>query len=156
MTDNEREIRRRVVEEAKTWLGTPYISNGMTKGPRGGTDCAMLLLAIYGDLGLVPKEYDPRPYSPQWHLHKNEEKYLETVLRFAKEVKGPQERKPLAGDVVMFKIGMVSAHAAIITDWPNVIHAVGYSGVVPEDISTNTTGKRALNNVPQRFFSIWG
>lgn len=151
----EEEGRKLIVAEAISWLGTPYISNGCIKGPRGGVDCAMILVGVYGNLGYIPKEFDPRPYPPQWHVHRNEEKYLNHVLSFAKEVSGPPDRLSLPGDVVMFFLGKVFAHGAIIIDWPNVIHAVGNDKVTLEDISKNTTGKRALAHMPQRFFSVW-
>lgn len=153
--DAEMQMRQKVVEEARSWLNTPYVSNGMVKGRQGGTDCAMFLVGVYANVGLIPKEFDPRPYPPQWHVHRNEEKYLNYVTRFAKEIPPPAERRPLPGDFVMFKIGMAFAHGGIILDWPLIIHALGNSAVVEDDVSKNTTGKRALWNVPQRFFSYW-
>lgn len=153
MTEDEvASLRSKIVSEARSWIGTPYVSNGMIKGPRGGTDCGMFPVAVYASVGLVPKEFDPRPYPAEWHVHRSEEKYVEYILRFASEVDGPPMRLPLAGDFVMFKIGQVMAHGAIVTDWPHIIHAVGNDRVLPEDISKNTTGKRALWLVPQRFF----
>lgn len=152
---DEAETRAKIVEEAKSWIGTPYVSNGMIKGRRGGTDCAMFPLAVYSAVGLVPSTFDPRPYPPQWHVHRNEEKYMDYVRQFAKEVLGPPERQPLPGDFVMFKIGHVFAHGAIVVDWPLIVHAVGNASVLPEDVSKNTTGKRALWNVPKFFFSCW-
>ena len=154
MTDEEAK-RAAIVAEARSWIGTPYISNGMIKGKRGGTDCAMFVLATYMETGFIPKDYDPRPYPPQWHIHKSEERYLSHVTTFAKEVAGPSEREPKPGDFVMFKIGMAFAHGAIIEQWPIVIHAVGGARVMSEDVSKNTIGKRALWIVPQRFFSFW-
>lgn len=151
----EDEIRARVVTEAKSWLGTPYLSNALVKGPRGGTDCAMLLLGVYRAAGLIGRDFVPPEYSPQWHLHRNEEMYMLVVKQFAREVSGPPERMPKPGDVVMFTMGRLLAHAAIVIDWPYVIHAVGGSKVRLDDISKNTTGKRALALVPKRFFSLW-
>ena len=148
---DEIEARVKIVEEAKSWIGTPYISNGMIKGPRGGTDCAMFLVGVYSNIGLIPREFDPRPYPPQWHVHRNEEKYLGYVLQFVKEIEG----LPKPGDLAMFKIGQVFAHGAIVIEWPNVIHAIGNDCVTPEDISKSIIGKRALARVPQRFFSLW-
>lgn len=152
----EDELRQKVVEEAKSWIGTPYVSNGMIKGKRGGVDCAMFPLAVYASCGYIPKDLDPRPYPPQWHVHQNEEMYMKYVLRFAKEVPGPPEREPKPGDFIMFKIGKVSAHGAIVTKWPLVVHALGDSFVLPEDVSKNTTGKRALWLVSKTFFTLWG
>jgi cell wall-associated NlpC family hydrolase len=151
---SETEARQRIVEEAQTWVGTPYIDCQMVKGRRGGVDCAMLLVGVYGNVGLIPKDFDPRPYPAQWHINKNEEKYLGHIFPFAKEVPGPPQRAPRPGDVVMFKISLAFAHGGIVTDWPNIIHANG-GPTVPEDISKNTTGKRALALMPQRFFSLW-
>ena len=151
----EQEIRAAVVVEAKSWIGTPYRSNALVKGRRGGTDCAMILIGVYRNVGLLPMDYDPRPYPEQWHLHRNEEKYLTEILKFAKPVAAPPERMPLPGDVVMFRMGRLLAHAAIVVDWPIVIHANGNGGVMPDDISKNTTGKRALWPAEKSFFSIW-
>lgn len=154
MTPEEVDLRLRVVAEAKSWIGTPYVSNGAIKGKRGGTDCAMLLVAVYANVGFIPKEFDPRPYAPYWHVHQGEERYLGGILQFVSEVPGPLDRAPLPGDVILFQIGKLFAHGAIITDWPNVIHAIGNDAVMPEDISKSITGKRALAKVPQKFFSI--
>ena len=152
---NEAEGRLAIVCEAQSWIGTPYNSCQIVKGRRGGVDCGMFPLAVYADLGFIPKEFDPRPYSPQWHVHRDLEKYLEYTLRFSKEVLGPPARKPLGGDFILFKLGRVFAHGAIVLNWPMIIHATAYDGIMPEDVSKNTTGKRALMNVPQRFFSLW-
>ncbi len=151
----EAELRLRLVAEARSWIGTPYVSNGLVKGKRGGTDCAMFILGVYQGVGLIPADFDPRPYPAQWHVHRTEEVYIRHVLSWATEMPKPPRRPPQPGDVVMFKIGHVHAHAAIVAEWPNVIHAMGGAHVVPEDVSKNTTGKRALWHVPQRFFSYW-
>lgn len=146
----EDEVRRAIVSEARSWIGTPYVSNAMIKGRRGGVDCAMLPIAVYSACGLIPKEFDPRPYPPQWHVHRNEEKYLAYVQQFTHEI-----ATPAPGDFAMFKVGFVFAHGAIVTQWPMVIHAVGNAIVFEDDISKQTVGKRALARVQQRFFSLW-
>ncbi len=143
-------MRSEVVNVARSWVGTKYLSNAMVKGV--GTDCAMLLLAVYREAGIVPEDFSPEAYSPQWHLHRGEEKYLEVVLKFAKEFDGP----PLVGDVVMFKVGRLFAHAGIVVEWPTIIHARGDSKVVlEEDISRNGFGKHAIWRQERRFFSPW-
>jgi cell wall-associated NlpC family hydrolase len=157
MSVTEQEMRQRVVVEARSWIGTPYVSNGAIKGKRGGTDCAMILVAVYGNVGLIPKAFDPRPYPPDWHIHRNEEKYMDNMRHWAKQVHAPPLRMPLAGDLVMFKIGRVFAHGGIITEWPKIIHAVGNSRVTEANISKETLGKRALWIVPKTFFTpkVW-
>lgn len=152
----EAETRQRIVAEAMSWIGTPYVSNARVKGVAGGgTDCVMLLIAVYGDMHMLPADLDPRPYPPQWHVHRNEELYMQQILKYSYEVNPPPLRMPKPGDLVMFKVGRVFAHGAIIVGWPNVVHAIGNSIVMLEDVSKNTTGKRALALLPQRFFTLW-
>ena len=67
MSDAERAM---VVAEARSWIGTPYHHAADIKGKNGGADCAMLLVRVYCDLGLVEK-FDPRPYTRDWFLHRN-------------------------------------------------------------------------------------
>lgn len=152
---NEEESRKAIVKEALSWIGTPYISNAMVKGRGGGTDCAMLPLGVFINVGLIDKSFDPRPYPPEWHIHQNEERYLAIVKSFAKQVANPPEREPKPGDFVLFKIGNLFAHGGIVIKWPHIVHAVGNDMVLMEDVSKNTIGKRALMVVPQLFFSIW-
>ena len=147
--------RNALVAEAQEWVGTPYVSNAAIKGKRGGADCAMLLLAIYQNVGLVDKGFDPRPYPPEWHVHQNIERYLNTITTFSYEVKGPADRTPLGGDVVLFRFGKLFCHGAIVLSWPMVVHAIGGDKVVREDLSTNTHGKRALWPAEKRVFSFW-
>jgi cell wall-associated NlpC family hydrolase len=151
----EEETRKAIVAEAESWINTPYVSNGMVKGRRGGVDCAMILIGVYRNVGLLPPDFDPRPYPFQWHLHRSEERYLNGIIQYAKEVPGPPERMPLPGDLVTFKISLTFAHSAIVVDWPWLIHA-GDSGVEKIDLRTQVIGKRALAHAPQRFFSMWG
>ena len=75
--------RRRVVAAARSWIGTPYHHAADVKG--AGVDCAMLLVRVFCDLGLV-EPFDPRPYTRDWHLHRGEERYLGFLLDRAHEV----------------------------------------------------------------------
>ena len=65
--------RAAVVAEARSWIGTPYHHAADVKGH--GVDCAMLLVRVYCDLGLI-EPFDPRPYTRDWFLHRSEERYL--------------------------------------------------------------------------------
>lgn len=116
------EQRQAVVDEARSWLRTPYINCGDVKGV--GVDCAMLLVRVYCDLGLVPA-FDPRPYSPDWFLHRDEEKYLGWIKDYAEPVDDPQP-----GDVVLFKFGRTVSHGGIVVAPDLMIHAYRSSGNV--------------------------
>lgn len=116
------EQRQRVVEEARSWLGTPYHHLGDVKG--AGVDCAMLLVRVYCDLGLAPT-FDPRPYSRQWYVHQDEPVYLNWIAKYARKVE-----QPSSGDIALFNFGRHAAHGAIVIDDDYMIHAYGPSRCV--------------------------
>lgn len=108
--------RHRVVREAAMWIGTPYHENGDVR--KAGVDCGMLLIRCFADTGII-EPFDPRPYPIQWAFNQKAERYLQIVQKFAEEFPGP----PLPADVALFKVGHSWSHGAIITSWPEVIHA---------------------------------
>lgn len=104
-----------VVQEANKWLRTPYHHQADVLG--AGVDCAMLLIRVYHACGLIP-DIDPRPYAPDWHLHRSEEVYLNSILKYADPV-----QEPLPGDIAAFKFGRCVSHCGIVVEWPVIIHA---------------------------------
>lgn len=149
------EQRIAVVTAARTWLNTPYVSNGCIKGRRGGVDCAMILIAVYAEAEII-EFFDPRPYPTDWHLHQNEERYMQTVTKYAREVPSPRNgREPKMGDLVLFKIARTYAHGGIVTTWPTIIHSRSPMMVTEENLRRNGTGKHALWTLPMKFFSHW-
>lgn len=114
--------RDQVVAEAKTWLRTPYHHMARVKG--GGVDCATLLLEVYHAVGLIPK-VDIGYYAPDWHFHREEEKYLGWVSKFGRRTDNPRP-----GDIALFKFGRCVSHGAIVTGWPNLIHSYFRLGCV--------------------------
>lgn len=122
------EQRKQVVAEARTWLHTPYHHQANVKG--AGVDCIMLLIEVYAACGLVERT-DPRPYSPDWHMHRGDEIYLGGIERYAERVGAPQP-----GDIALFQFGRCISHGAIVVEWPLVIHAfLDNRCVVETDIS---------------------
>jgi hypothetical protein len=120
--------RALVVAAARSWIGTPY--HHMADVKEHGVDCAMLLVRVYGDLGLIEK-FDPRPYTRDWFMHQGEERYLGFLFDRAHEV-----REPGLGDTVVFRIGRLFAHAGIVSRLRpfSVIHAFAPARLVIEDI----------------------
>jgi cell wall-associated NlpC family hydrolase len=137
MTDLRRGV---VLAEAASWLRTPYHHMGRVKG--GGTDCLMLLAEVYRVAGIIPHVEIPF-YPPDWHLHRNAERYLDGLTRYAREIEGP----PRPGDAVLYKFGRCFAHGAIVVAWPRLIHAWHNAGVVCADADQGRFGGRA-----RRFF----
>ncbi len=120
----EIEGRAAVVAEAMTWLGTPHHHRAKKKGV--GVDCAQFPLAVYAAVGLV-EDFDTGDYPRDWHIHKDEERYVPIVERFAREI-AVAEVKP--GDLLVYKIGRVFSHGAICLAWPRGIHAAINEGMV--------------------------
>lgn len=135
--------RAAVVAEALDWLGTPYHHQGQIKG--AGVDCAFLLIRVYHAVGLIP-DIDPRPYPPDWHLHRGEERYLGWVLQYARPVAQPQP-----GDIVLYQFGRCVSHGAIVLDWPHIVHAQMGEGCVRAD----AVNSPRLARQQRGFYSLW-
>lgn len=108
--------REEIVEEAGTWLKTPWHHMARVKG--AGVDCANFLAGVYHAAGLVP-DLDFGHYPIDWHLHQDEPRFLRILGQHADPIDGP----PLPGDVAMYKFGRHAAHGTIVLAWPLIIHA---------------------------------
>jgi hypothetical protein len=86
---NEQEARRKIVDEALSWRGTPWHHEARVKG--GGVDCGMLLLEVFEKAGLIP-HIQPAHYGPDFMLHKGDEWFALYVLKYADEVKACPDR----------------------------------------------------------------
>ena len=117
MSRTVEEERTAVVAEAMSWAGTPWHHQARVKG--AGVDCANLVIAAYHNAGMID-DIDPGNYPRDWHIHRDEERFLTFVPSFAVEI-GEGEVGP--GDLVLFRIGRVFSHGAIVTTWPQGVHA---------------------------------
>ena len=120
--------------ETRSWIGTPYHAEADVRG--AGVDCGMLIVRVFVDAGLVPP-FDPRPYPSDWHLHRDEEKYLGFVFDHCDEVDAPA-----AGDVAVFRYGRCWAHGGIVTvaEPLTIVHAFSPAGcVVEEEVARNSS-----------------
>ena len=140
--------RDAVVAAAHAWIGTPYHHMADIKGV--GVDCAMLLVRVYCDLGLVER-FDPRPYTQDWMMHRNEERYLGFLLKRARMVETPG-----MGDVVLFRIGRCFAHGGIVVKAEplTIVHAFMPAGVVLED-EVARSAELAERLPTAKFASYW-
>ena len=146
--------RKRIVEQAYSWLGTPYHTGGRVKG--AGVDCLTLLAEVYNEAEIVEKIAIPY-YPNDWHLHRSQERYLEGILRYAKEV-----QKPQSGDIALWKFGRCYSHGAIVIEYPLIIHAYLGRECALEDasrahwlshIGENNAEQGKLRSV--KFFSVF-
>ncbi len=152
MTILEAAQRQAVMAEAESWIGTPFHHQGRVKGRQGGVDCAMLLLEVFLAAGVVQAEPQARAlsYSMQWHLHREEERYLKMI-----EIMGGRPvDMPQPGDVALWKMGRAYSHGAIALRWPCIIHAA--AAPISACVLDNALAS-GLNLVryPVKFFTAW-
>ena len=128
MLAGETASRATIVAAARAWIGTPYHNCADIKGV--GVDCGMLLVRVFVDLGLC-EPFDPRPYAPDWHLHRGEERYLGLLLARARQINQPE-----AGDMMLFRYGRCYSHGGIVTGAAplTIVHAFHPAGRVLEEI----------------------
>ena len=136
--------RDKVVQEALTWLGTPYHSHARIKGV--GVDCAQLPVAVYVACGLIDT-FNPN-YDAQWHMHRDEELYLDFVKPHAKEI-DPKDVQ--AGDFLIWRFGRTYSHGAIVINPPRIIHAYIDVGVTIDNYFEHSE----LANRPMKAFTLF-
>ncbi len=146
MTESEGQQRAAIVADARTWIRTPYHNCADIKGV--GVDCGMLLVRVFVDTGLVPP-FDPRPYPIDWHLHRDDERYLSFIFDRAREVAEPQP-----GDVMVVRYGRCYSHGGIVTNAKplKIAHAFHPARMVLEE-EVERNGQ--LSARAPRFFSFW-
>lgn len=143
----EAELRAAIVAEAKSWIGTPYHPHARVKG--AGVDCAQFPIAVFHECGIIPN-LNP-DYSQQWMNHRDEERYLAEIRRFAREIK-PEAARP--GDLIVWRYGRVFSHSAIVVELPLVVHAVIVGrAVILADIERDEDLKKETR--PRRAFSVF-
>jgi len=148
-TGRERLEREAVVAEALTWCGTPYHHCADLKGI--GVDCALILMRTYSNAGLV-RFVDPRPYAPEWHLHRSEELYVGWLERMGAR----QVQAPALGDIVLFQFGRCFSHGSVVVDETEsiddtqVLHSYIGRGVTLTRLREDPLAGRA-----RQFWSLW-
>jgi len=145
---NELKQRAAIVAEARRWIGTPYHHAADIRG--AGVDCGMLIVRVFVDTGLCAP-FDPRPYTPDWHLHRNEERYLGFVFERCHEVEEPQP-----GDVITFRYGRCYSHGGIVTQARPLTFVHAYRParcVLEEELVHNH--ELSSPHRRHRFFSYW-
>lgn len=145
--------RQAVVDEALSWLATPYHHHGRIKGKDGGVDCLMLLAEIFERSGLVGR-VDPGNYARDWHLHRNEEAYMLGLMRFATQ--RPADELPIAGDIALFRFGRTYSHGAIVVgaaaQLPRVMLVHSYIG---RGVIKGRMREEPLAGRPYQFWTFW-
>lgn len=109
----------RIVNEALTWLGTPYRHQGRRRDV--GCDCLGLIMGVWSTVyGIVPEQ--PGAYAPDWAEAGGGDPLLHAARRYCRE-------KPAAsiaaGDLILFRWRpeFPAKHCAILVGENRMIHA---------------------------------
>lgn len=138
--------QEKLIEAARSWLGTPYHHRGRIKGV--AVDCAQVVIASFAEAGLI-NDFDPGHYTSDWHLHRDEDHYLafvsEHLVLLDDDIRSVDARLRdddayalPAGAVIVFRVGRTYSHGGIITQWPRMIHAYLPAEMVEEVDLRNT------------------
>lgn len=103
--------REDIVNEARTWIGTPFQHQGRVKGV--GADCVGIIIGVARDLGL--SEFDTRDYSKYPNVP-----MMGSLLREHLEEIDYKDVQP--GDVLWIKVKGSPQHLAMKTD-KGILHA---------------------------------
>lgn len=152
----EARARLAFVDEALSWIGTPFVNCADVKGPKGAVDCAMLLTRCAVDTGLVPA-FDPRPYPAHWYEHREEQRFI----NFLTDRLGAREIDvPRFADIAVWQFGHTFSHGAIILNSAEIVHAWSGHRMVtrshrnePMLAEMPVMGTTRLR--PVRYFDLW-
>jgi NlpC/P60 family putative phage cell wall peptidase len=113
--------RARIVEIARSWIGTPYHHRARLKGV--GVDCAQLLIGVFAEAGLI-ESFDTGEYPMDWAAHRDDERFLGWVAQHAAPTSFA-----MPGDLLVFRYFRCYSHGAIVVDDALMIHSFIGRGV---------------------------
>jgi hypothetical protein len=140
-------LRARIVDVAKSWLGTPFVDNQGLK--HCGVDCAYLLARVMEEAGICGRITIPH-YSPQIYLNRlGDDTYIRLLSQCAREI---EEREVKPGDFVLYKQAQSYTHGGIIERWPDsIIHPLR-----PHGVMCSAAWEGFLKLRAHKFFSVFG
>lgn len=113
--------RTAVVEESRTWLGTPWKHQGRLKG--AGVDCAGLVVCVAKAVGIELADSFAYSHRPRFDSLKQACELRLTLIPIS---------EARAGDVLLFTFATWPGHVGILSDDSVLIHAYEPRGKVVE------------------------
>lgn len=110
-------LQKKIIEEAESWIGTPYVYAKADKGV--GTDCSGMVMKVYETV-------------TNRKLPRNSARQAEFCIPLAAE-------EVATGDLIFFATGKDPervSHVGIVVDNKSFIHASSSKGVVISDFTT--------------------
>jgi NlpC/P60 family putative phage cell wall peptidase len=125
----------RVINVARTWIGTPYMHQAAVRG--AGTDCLGLIRGVWREVIGIEPETIP-PYSVDWNEPQRDEGLWRAAERWLIPI--PTIAASEIGQVALFRMrdGCVAKHLGILSrngSGPTFVHAYVGCGVVETSLS---------------------
>ena len=118
--------RSALIEEARSWLGTPYQPFQNCKG--AGCDCGGYCYGVWRNVGLLPADAMPPRLSSQWYLNRTDEIIVRSLQSYGAIEIPIADAKP--GDVLTFQYGRAQSHMAFLLPRGQIIHSYAYKAAV--------------------------
>lgn len=141
--EHEDELRNKIIEISKKWLGAKYHINGML--PYRACDCHTILIMVFAEAQLI-KLFEPEFYRPDFSFHTCKETYLKGVQKYGNET---QIKRP--GDIILYRYAKLVDHAAIVIDeHGTMIDSCITRGCTIQDYNQEVNKKREVGT-----YSFW-
>lgn len=132
-----------LLEESRSWLGTPFHMRSHAKGESGGVDCVGLVQDIFYALGVIPDMYTLPEYAIDWHKH-NDHSMLEDFINinYADSFLVIEPDEPVCvGDLLgIIPRGRCIHHAGIVHQEGRFIHTMVGKGVIESNQNESSSG----------------
>lgn len=131
------DIRLKIVNEAKSWIGTPYKHYTSQKGL--GCDCGLYIMKVYENVGLITYKH-PAYYPQDWAFHNPiGELFVDIVENYCVSI---DEKDLKIGDMILYKFGKSLSHASIVIENNMIIHSQVGIGVTISNRYNSVWSKR--------------
>lgn len=133
--------RCEIVEEARSWVATPYQHMGRVKG--AGVDCSQHVIAVAVALGYVPADFNIPVHAPRPHP-----RIFEELTRHLEQI-SQEEIEP--GDILVLCFNLkkkTPAHMGFVTD-------IGFCHLHPSHEVARVVEQRMDEWVRERVVSAW-
>lgn len=134
-----REIDHKIIEEAQSWINTPYRHQGAQK--HIGCDCLGLVRGLWGNVYEAEPEV-PKPYSRDWAEQTFDEPMLAAARKYCGEELSIENMH--VGCLLLFRwqAGSAIKHAGILSQPHKFIHA--YERISVTDSSLVPSWRRRI------------
>lgn len=144
-----------LLQEAFSWVGTPFAENCAVKGPQGGVSCVHFLGACHvaaGAIAAVEIPALPVEQVRHWHEHHRESlvlQWLEQAAPSGRIRRVDDNDVPMVGDLAVMKIKETEHHVGL---WcgAQILHVA-----IPAGVIVHRVGDRELMKLVRCYYRIY-